>query len=271
MKTGYLSFLNGLDADLREALLQKLRVRWTHTSTSLEGNTLSEGETLGILQYGLTIAGKPLAHHNEVLGHSRAIDLLHALGASGRSVTEADLFAMHASVQTAVEPDYLKPIGAWKTEPNSALVKIGGKTVINDNYASPLHIPALMNAWLEELNHRRSADTRPLDDYVWAHATFARIHPFADGNGRMARLLANLPVIAKGQLPFLIPFEQRLRYIESLATWEISCGSPQKAEDLHAKLEDLADFRLLCEEAAHKSEEILKEVQALQNARSQTK
>ena len=267
MTPRFLSFLNGLDADLREALLQQLRVRWTHTSTSLEGNTLTEGETLGVLQYGLTIAGKPLAHHNEVLGHSRALDLLYTIGSSAKGVTQDDLFALHAAVQTAVEVDYLKPVGAWKTEPNSALVKIGGKTVINDSYASPLHVPALMSIWLKELNQRLTADTIAIDDYIWAHATFARIHPFADGNGRMARLLANLPVMIKGHLPILIPFEQRLRYIESLARWQISCGAPENPEDIHKKLNELTEFRKLCEEAAHGTELMLKEVQAIQIAR----
>jgi Fic family protein len=268
MNPRFLSFLKGLDADLRAALLQKLRVRWTHTSTSLEGNTLSEGETLGVLQYGLTIAGKPLAHHNEVLGHSRAIDLLNELGASGRAVAEADLFALHNAVQTAVEVDYTKPVGAWKTEPNSALVKIGGKTVINDSYASPLHVPALMGAWLIEFNHRRTAGTEPLDDYVWSHATLARVHPFADGNGRMARLLANLPVMEKGLLPILIPFEQRLRYIESLAKWQIACGNPKRPDNLWSKPEQLSDFRSLCQEAMRHSNSMLVEVQKLQDARN---
>ncbi len=270
MTSRFLGFLQGLDADLREALLQKLRVRWTHSSTSLEGNTLSEGETLGVLQYGLTIAGKPLAHHNEVLGHSRAIDLINELGASGRTVAEADLFALHKAVQTAVEIDYLKPIAAWKTEPNSALVTIGGKTIINDSYASPLHVPGLMMAWLVEFNRRRAATTEPLDDYVWSHATLARVHPFADGNGRMARLLANLPVMEKGLLPILVPFAQRLRYIESLATWQIACGGPKEPDDLMQKPELLAEFRALCLESMHQSNEMLAEVQKLQGARNKS-
>ncbi len=68
--------LQKLDRDLLEAFRQKLRVRWTHSATALESNTLDEGETLGVLHYGLTISGKPLSHHNEVLGHSRALDLI---------------------------------------------------------------------------------------------------------------------------------------------------------------------------------------------------
>jgi hypothetical protein len=133
----FIPTLRDLDPDLREVFMQKLRVRWTHTSTALEGNTLNEGETLGLLQYGLTIAGKPLAHHNEVLGHSRAIELLYRLIDEFRPLTEADLHALHTAIQTSVEVDYLKPVGAWKREPNSTLAKQGGRTVINDTTLRP--------------------------------------------------------------------------------------------------------------------------------------
>lgn len=264
----FLSFLTGLDADLRDALLQKLRVRWTHSSTALEGNTLSEGETLGVLQYGLTISGKPLAHHNEVLGHSRAIDLLYEIGRSGRDLLEADLFALHVAIQTAAEIDIYKPIGAWKVEPNSTVAKIGGKAVINDTYAQPAAVPTLMNQWLTEFNRRRRADTNGLDDYLWAHATLVRIHPFADGNGRMARLLANLPMLEKSHLPLLLPSSERLRYIEALATWQLACGPLRASDDLMAAADSLTGFRLLCEEAVKDSESSLQEVRSLQQART---
>lgn len=65
-------FLDGLDADLRGALLAQLRDLWTHTSTALEGNTLTLGETAFVLAEGITISGKPLEDHREVVGHARA-------------------------------------------------------------------------------------------------------------------------------------------------------------------------------------------------------
>ncbi|GAA5134071.1 hypothetical protein GCM10023213_05060 [Prosthecobacter algae] len=258
--------LADLDADLRQVLSQRLRVRWTHTSTALEGNTLSEGETLGVLEYGLTIAGKPLAHHNEVLGHSRAMDLLDQM--IGRALAPADLFALHQAVQTAVVVDAFQPVGAWKVEPNSTLAKQGGKTVINDTYAFPADVPELMNAWLAELNQRCLADSADgFEDYVWAHATFVRIHPFADGNGRMARLLANLPLLNRGQMPLLIPAEQRLAYIEALATWQLACGPMKRGQPLMVQEEKLQPFQALCVEAQAAAQAMLDEVLQLQQKR----
>jgi transcriptional regulator with XRE-family HTH domain len=51
-------FLTGLDKDLRAGLAQSLVAEWTHSSTALEGNTISAGDTLFILTEGLTINGK---------------------------------------------------------------------------------------------------------------------------------------------------------------------------------------------------------------------
>ncbi|CAK8719934.1 hypothetical protein LDFHOB_09360 [Candidatus Electronema aureum] len=64
-----------LDADIRAALLIQLRDLWTHTSTAIEGNSLTLGETAFVLREGLTIAGKPLKDHQDVVGHARAIAL----------------------------------------------------------------------------------------------------------------------------------------------------------------------------------------------------
>ena len=74
-----MDFLKNLNQDLRESLLVQLRNLWTHASTAIEGNTLTLGETAFVLQEGLTISGKPLKDHEEVVGHARAIDLVYQL------------------------------------------------------------------------------------------------------------------------------------------------------------------------------------------------
>ncbi len=268
MLARFIPALSALDADLREVFLESLSVRWAHTSTALEGNTLTEGETFGVLRYGLTVSGKPLAHHNEVLGHHRALHLLYSYLAQEHPLTATDLNALHAAVQTSVEIDYLKPIGAWKKEPNSTLAKVGGRAVINDTYAAPEQVPLLMEAWLTRFHQlRQDITVSALDAYVWSHATFARIHPYADGNGRMARLLANLPVIEKGQLPILIPSQQRLAYIEALAQWQLASGPPRAADSLDGDSTSLQAFHQLCQTCLEDSHHGLLQVQATQQAR----
>ena len=53
-------FLDGLDRDILDTLIAQLRNLWTHTSTAIEGNTLTLGETAFVIEEGLTISGKPL-------------------------------------------------------------------------------------------------------------------------------------------------------------------------------------------------------------------
>ncbi|WP_395737770.1 Fic family protein [Prosthecobacter sp.] len=248
--------------------MQKLRVRWTHSSTALKGNALTEAETLDLLQYGLTIAGKPLAHHNEVLGHSRAIELLYRLIADSRPLTDPDLHALHAAIQTSVEVEYLKPVGAWKVEPNSTLAKQEGRTVINDTYAAPEQVPALMREWFKGFAMRRDDPSVPaLDAYAWSHATLVRIHPYADGNGRLARLVANVPVIEKGCLPILVPAGQRLEYIECLASWQMASGALRAGTALEGNRDRLAQFHEKCAGWMKSSSSLLDEVEEAQRQR----
>jgi len=71
-----MEFLKNLDSDLKSALMAQLRDLWTHTSTAIEGNTLTLGETKFVIEEGLTVSGKPLKDHQEVVEHARAIDLV---------------------------------------------------------------------------------------------------------------------------------------------------------------------------------------------------
>jgi len=93
-----LTFLSGLDADLKISLLNQLRDLWTHTSTALEGNILSLGDTHFILEEGLTISGKPIKDHQEVIGHARAIELLYQC--LNEPLSESIVTSLHQAVQT---------------------------------------------------------------------------------------------------------------------------------------------------------------------------
>ncbi len=103
-------FLDGLDKDIRQNLQEQLRVLWTHTSTALEGNTLSLGETAFVLREGLTIHGKSLKDHRDIEGHARAVDVLHTLIKKDEICTN-DLFDLHELVITDKTLDVYKPIG----------------------------------------------------------------------------------------------------------------------------------------------------------------
>ncbi|MFH1155289.1 MAG: Fic family protein [Pseudomonadota bacterium] len=247
------TFLHGLDDDLKRALLVQLRNLWTHTSTAIEGNTLTLGETAFVLEEGLTVSGKPLKDHEEVVGHARAIDILYRLVQQNRPLTESDLFSLHQAVQTSVTIDIYKPVGAWKKEPNSTVAVVEDRQVVFE-YGRPEEIPGLMADWFRlyrevvgELKH--SDRQQALMAYAKLHVAFVRIHPFFDGNGRLARLISNLPVLKSGLPPILIARTRRKDYIDALSLYHFSAGQVRAGDELLKDQKALEPFYRFCEES----------------------
>ena len=65
------SFLDGISETRKRELLAQLKAVWTHDSTGIEGNTLTLGDTMAVLEYGLTVKGKPLKDHQDVVSHAK--------------------------------------------------------------------------------------------------------------------------------------------------------------------------------------------------------
>lgn len=237
-------FYEGLPADLRNQLLKRLAAEWTHESTAIEGNTLTLGETHKVLELGLTIGGKPLRDHQEVYGHARAIDLIYEM--VGRPITREDLFALHRAVMPLSAVDVLNPVGDWKKDFNGTTGVVDGKSVYME-YAAPADVPGLMDRWLADFNKTRRLE-RPAQAVaasVRAHQIFVRIHPFFDGNGRMARLLANLPLLAAGFPPILIPMSRRAEYIDILWRYQNAVGRIGRGSRLLPSHPALREFEAL--------------------------
>jgi Fic family protein len=266
-----LTFLKELDKDLRRALLTQLRNLWTHTSTAIEGNTLTLGETAFVLEEGLTISGKPLKDHQEVVGHARAIDLVYDCIEKGALFSESDLFALHKAVQTEVIVDVYKPVGNWKNEPNSSVGVVNGRQVIFQ-YGKVADIPELMERWF--VLYRSFDQTivegyaeKALTAYVQLHVAFVRIHPFFDGNGRIARLVSNIPVLKAGLPPIIIPRELRKEYIDLLSAYHFEVGQIQANSELLPNLKELQPFTAFCKQAWRESIALVEEVRKIQQTR----
>jgi len=264
-------FLQDLDNDIRDGLLIQLRNLWTHTSTAIEGNTLTLGETAFVLEEGLTISGKPLKDHQEVVGHARAIDLIYDLIRRESQLTEKDLFDLHKAVQAERIIDVYKPVGAWKVEPNSTVIVSGNDQIIFE-YAPTKDVPGLMQGWfaLFQKTCREKALNREgaLTAYVWLHVSFVRIHPFWDGNGRMARLIANVPVIRAGYPPIIIPKERRKAYIDALSEYHLAVGTARARSELLPELDKLDRFKRFCAESWSESIKLVDEAHKKQGKRN---
>ena len=83
----------GFPEDIRLEALRQIRILWAYESTGIEGNTLDFGDTKLVMEEGITIGGKTLREHNEVVGHGRVTDRLETLGQ--RPLETADVLALH--------------------------------------------------------------------------------------------------------------------------------------------------------------------------------
>ena len=238
-------FLQRVPSQHRGNLLKQLRDLWTHTSTALEGNTLTLGDTHFILEEGLTISGKPLKEHQEVVGHARAIELIYQ-GLAG-PLTEQRLFDLHRAVQTEVVTDIYKPSGAWKNEVNGTYVVTPDNQQVFIEYAVPSEVPPLMKELIAAINAAGEMSfDQAADCYARIHAGFVHIHPFWDGNGRLARLLANIPLLKSGLPPLVIPLEERRAYIQLLAEYEIGVGKLNRRTGVWPNEAALSEFSAFC-------------------------
>lgn len=224
-------FLNAVEPAKRPATLAKLRDLWTHSSTALEGNTLNLGDTHAILELGLTISGKPLKEHHEIIGHAKAIDLIYQI--STETLTKEHLFDLHKAVQTEAITDIYQPIGAWKVEKNYANSVTSSGEQVTIEYADPKDVDSLMKQLINEINQLDIASITPenaAEHYAAIHLAFVHIHPFADGNGRLSRLIANLPLLKTGLPPLIIDQNKRRKYITLLADYQSSTPIPTAKE-----------------------------------------
>jgi Fic family protein len=261
-------FFEGLPTDLRDQLVKQIAAVWTHDSTAIEGNTLTLGETVKVLELGLTINGKSLREHQEVYGHARAIDLVYRMIRQSK-VGDDDLFSLHRAVMDKTAMDILNPVGDWKQEFNGTTGAIDGRSVYME-YASPQDVPTLMERWLKEFN--KSLDgaytaQKAIKLYVRAHMGFVRIHPFFDGNGRMARLISNLPVLRGGYPPIVVPREKRSRYIDLLWDYQNSVGKIQLDSILVPPHAAIQQFETLLKEEWRLTVELVEAARARAKAR----
>ena len=255
------SFLEGLTETRKGELLKALKALWTHDSTAIEGNTLTLGDTMIVLEYGLTVKGKPLKDQQDVAAHGRAVDFIRDLTKVGR-LTEEDVLQLHRLTVPVETVDIYRPVGAWKREDNGAYGVEDGRQVYM-SYASADDTPALMKAWIRDFNGLYRADMSQdevLEAYVRAHTSFVRIHPFFDGNGRLARLLANLPVLYAGYPPIVMPSDSRIDYIAALWKYQRQVGVVSKKNpELLPRPELLDEFKSLVRKAWSKTLDLVAE------------
>lgn len=193
-----------LAEDTLKSLREYYRVGLTYTSNALEGNSLTESETKVIIEDGLTIDGKPLRDVYEAVGHARAYDYLYELSYQ-TPLTEEIICRLHQLFYQQIDP---LRAGKYRQVP----VFISGSQYA---VAPVAEISKRMSQLLQWYNNNEGK-LHPVILSAELHRRFVFIHPFVDGNGRMARLLMNLSLMRNEFNIAIIPTITRSEYIATL-------------------------------------------------------
>lgn len=185
-------------------LKEYYRIGLTYTSNALEGNSLTETETKVVLEDGITIGGKPIKDYYEALGHSEAYDYIYRL-AKDKGITEEDIKKLHKLFYHRIDESRA---GKYRKEK----VFISGSKY---TLPSPEQVPELMREFIIKVKDLENKN-HPVEYSALVHKEIAFIHPFIDGNGRVARLAMNLILLQKGYCIAVIPPILRGDYIQAL-------------------------------------------------------
>ena len=212
--------LRPLDAEAEARIMQKFRLDWNYHSNNIEGNSLTYGETKALILFGITAQGKPLKDHFEITGHNEAINWILEIVKDEMPLNEKFIRELHtlllkeSSYKEAKTPDG-KPtrrkieVGKYKSQPNH-VITVTGETFY---FATPEETPAKMHDLIEWF--RKEKDKANVNSIILAalfHYKFIRIHPFDDGNGRVARILMNFILMQFDYPPVIIKTEDKENY-----------------------------------------------------------
>jgi Fic family protein len=148
-----------------------------------------------------------------------------------------------------VQTSYVIHAGQYKTRPNSVITRYGDRF----EYASPEETPALMAGLVDWYNRaEQEGKLSPIDLAILFHYRYIRIHPFEDGNGRIARLMVNYILSRHGYPMIVVRSRLKQDYLEALHRADLIVGSTP-ADGAHASLKDIRPFHkymvnLICHE-----------------------
>ena len=219
---------------------QKLRLESNYNSNAIEGNTLTLGETRSLILHGLTAHGKPLRDHLDIEGHDNAVKAIEAAVRDDQELNGVFIRNLHrVLLKEPYETEAMTPdgkrvrrrisLGDYKSTPNNVVTSTG-ETYF---FTPPEQVNQAVTDLLDWYRTREHEGEHPIIIAATFHYRFVRIHPFDDGNGRMARLLMNMILIKHGFTVALIRQDDRNEYLNRLE-------GADKTEDLTAFVDYIA-------------------------------
>lgn len=168
-------------------------VRAAHHGTHIEGNPLHKDEAAEVLQ-GKTVAARP-RDIQEIINYRQVMDFIDEEAKRHiDKITEQLVRKLHRLISDKVLSS--DQAGEYRTK--QVVVRNSQTGEITFRPPAPIEVPFLMREFLYWLNRQVRDDIHPVLKAGIAHHELVRIHPFIDGNGRVARSLATLILFLGG-------------------------------------------------------------------------
>lgn len=242
--------LQPLKEEYRYRLDQKFMLEFNYNSNHIEGNTLTYGQTELLLMFGKVVEEAKMKDLEEMKAHNVALKMIQTEASDKQKpLTESFIRTLHHTLlredyvvyrksADGMSNSYTVHAGCYKTRPNSVITVTGERF----EYASPEETPALMTDLVTWYNQAVSDGVlSPIELAAVFHYRYIRIHPFEDGNGRIARLLVNYILFHYDYPMVVVRSKDKERYLSALNRCDVAVG-PVPSVGAHAGLAQLTPF-----------------------------
>ena len=234
----------------RERLNRKFTVDFNFNSNHIEGNTLTYGQTELLLLFGKVVGEAEMKDLEDMKASNVGLKMMQEQALIKEmpltqnfirqlhKVLLREDYTVYRELPGGLQTSYVIHAGRYKTRPNSVITRYGDRF----EYASPEETPALMADLVDWYNDEEAKGRlSPVELAALFHYRYIRIHPFEDGNGRIARLIVNF-ILARHDYPMIVVRSRSKKdYLEALHQADLEVGATPSA-GAHAPLEHIRPF-----------------------------
>ena len=225
--------LQPLQPQDQKRLDEKFRLEFNYNSNHIEGNTLTYGQTKLLLIFDKTDGVHELRDFEEMKAHDVALKMIiEEAKDKERPLTENFIRTLNQKIlvrpfwKDAETFDGQKTrveirIGEYKSRPNH--VRTASGEIFH--YAAEAETPAMMKDLVDWFNVESKKNIlSPIELAALLHYRYIRIHPFEDGNGRIARLLVNYVLVRYNYPMIIIQTKDKNSYLGALNLCDVESG-----------------------------------------------
>ena len=242
--------LQPLSDSNREKLSRRFTIDFNYNSNHIEGNTLTYGQTELLLLFGKVVGEADVRDVLEMTASNVGLRMMteeaslkdtpltqNFIRTLHRTLLRED-YTVYRTLPGGVQTSYVIHAGQYKTRPNSVITRYGDRF----EYASPEETPALMTDLVDWYNQaEQEGKLSPVELATLFHYRYIRIHPFEDGNGRIARLLVNFILYRHNYPMIVVRSRKKHEYLEALHAADLQVGKiPSKGAN--ATLKEITPF-----------------------------